>query len=422
MPLLRERDGARLQPCQQLTSDPAATVVGVDIAADDHQRTALDGLAAGPGRPHRDELAAGHAPRVSRAGSNRGDRNSSATCSGDTGRPVPSAVIARLTSAVTAGTSAAVSGRQSICTLPVCQPERVAAFRVELWTDPAAFLAAARAHLDALGIVASVVRSTAERAATTSRSDAAPLPDAWYATVRGGEHTVVGAAMRTATFAPYPVYVLPMPDDGALALAAALGERGEAITAVNGFAPAAETFFSACTGRSPDDPGVEVERLRLHEVTRVVPPAQAAGRFRPPRPDEADLVRRWFDAFMREADEQAGRPAGTTPTATLTVTEVNERAAAGRLWVWDVDGRPVHMTGVAGPAGGTARIGPVYTPPEERGRGYASSAVGLLSERLLADGARVCLFTDLANPTSNAVYERLGYVGVADAVQLWTTA
>lgn len=62
-----------------------------------------------------------------------------------------------------------------------------------------------------------------------------------------------------------------------------------------------------------------------------------------------------------------------------------------------------------------ARCGaPVYTPAERRGHGYASAAVAQVSRRLLAEGARVCLFTDRANPVSNHVYAELGFTAVTD--------
>ena len=65
-----------------------------------------------------------------------------------------------------------------------------------------------------------------------------------------------------------------------------------------------------------------------------------------------------------------------------------------------------------------ARVGPVYTPPEHRGRGYASAAVAGVSERLLEQGVRVCLFTDQANPTSNRIYTALGFEPVVDMANL----
>ena len=79
------------------------------------------------------------------------------------------------------------------------------------------------------------------------------------------------------------------------------------------------------------------------------------------------------------------------------------------LYLWDDDG-PVSLAGYSGPTLTGIRIGPVYTPLEFRGHGYASNLVADLSQFLLGTGHRRCfLFTDLANRTSNALYRRIGY-------------
>src|SRR5581483_11258909 len=93
---------------------------------------------------------------------------------------------------------------------------------------------------------------------------------------------------------------------------------------------------------------------------------------------------------------------------------VAERLARGALWIWD-DSGPVTMVGWAGPVAGVARVGPVYTPPEHRCRGYATTATAAVS-RLILDGvADTCmLFTDLANATSTKIYAEIGYRRFAD--------
>jgi predicted GNAT family acetyltransferase len=89
------------------------------------------------------------------------------------------------------------------------------------------------------------------------------------------------------------------------------------------------------------------------------------------------------------------------------------------VWVWeDETGTVVHLTGASRPMFGVSRIGPVYTPPEHRSRGYAGATVAAVSQALLDEGARVCLFTDQANPVSNALYERLGFRPVVDQANL----
>ena len=95
------------------------------------------------------------------------------------------------------------------------------------------------------------------------------------------------------------------------------------------------------------------------------------------------------------------------------------RLRAGRLWFWvNQAGDRVHLTGASPPSFGVARVGPVYTPAAQRGRGWARNAVAEISRRIQAQGARVCLFTDQANPTSNKIYAALGYQPVADMANL----
>ena len=87
----------------------------------------------------------------------------------------------------------------------------------------------------------------------------------------------------------------------------------------------------------------------------------------------------------------------------------------GRLWVWDHEG-PVSIASCGNPTDNAMQIGTVYTPPALRGKGYASAVTASLSERLLEQGySFCCLYTDLANPTSNKIYRQIGYEPVSDS-------
>lgn len=99
--------------------------------------------------------------------------------------------------------------------------------------------------------------------------------------------------------------------------------------------------------------------------------------------------------------------------------DVAGRIEAGGVWLWENPvGTPVHLTCAHPPALGVRRIGPVYTPAEHRGHGYASTAVTEVSRMILAEGARACLFTDRANPVSNGIYEAIGYRPVLELANL----
>ena len=94
---------------------------------------------------------------------------------------------------------------------------------------------------------------------------------------------------------------------------------------------------------------------------------------------------------------------------------VDGRLTFGGLVFWEHDGAPVSLAGWAKPAAGLARIGPVYTPPELRGRGFGAAVTTAVTQAALDGGAGgVLLFTDLSNPTSNTLYQRLGFAPVTD--------
>jgi len=122
---------------------------------------------------------------------------------------------------------------------------------------------------------------------------------------------------------------------------------------------------------------------------------------------------------MVDADEQAGREPGESPHETLSDEALRRRIEGGRVFVWaDEDDRAVHVTAAGMPSFGVSRIGPVFTPREHRGKGIASRAVYEVSRLLRDSGERVCLFTDQANPTSNKIYEAIGYRRVVDMANL----
>ena len=210
-----------------------------------------------------------------------------------------------------------------------------------------------------------------------------------------------------------------MPDAAAVALADALVDRGEEVSGVNGALPATQVFAERIAERVG---GVEVAismHTRLFELGTLVDPAPARGRLRPAYDDEAPLALEWFHQFHVDADEQAGHNGHGDRAEGTTLEDVRERIRLGRIWMWVDDGdTPRHLTGANPPAYGVARIGPVFTPKEHRGRGYASAAVAGVSRQLQAEGSRVTLFTDQANPTSNRIYIALGFEPVVDMVDL----
>lgn len=289
---------------------------------------------------------------------------------------------------------------------------------LEFYDDPAAFLDAAGDVLAADPVNGSVIASVTGRArdedaAGVERDTSVPR---WWVLARGDDGTVEGLAMRTAPFPPYPMFLLALPDWAVDQLVTALVERGEVLGGVNGTLPASRQLAEAYAAATGATCRVAMH-TRLFEVTELVAPRPTTGRLRTAVEADLDLCVDWVNRFGVEADEQAGRESGHEDFEGRDIVE--RKLRNGVLWLWeDQEGRPVHLTGANLPSFGVTRVGPVYTPKQQRGRGYASNAVHEVTRQFLDQGVRVCLFTDQANPVSNGVYERLGYRPVVDMVNL----
>lgn len=226
----------------------------------------------------------------------------------------------------------------------------------------------------------------------------------WFATVEDRSR-VWGCAFRTP---PYKVGVTRMPLEAADAVALAVMERYPEIPAVFGPRDVAVAVAEVWVSRKG---GVAHEGLpqRMYRLDRVTWPVGVPGGMRLARPDEQDTVDAWGEGFARDIG-----PAFSTTRETR-----QQWVAEGGLWFWEDQGAPVSMALATGHTEHGVRIGYVYTPPDRRGRGYASALVAALSQRALDEGARFCvLYTDLTNPTSNAIYPRVGYRALCDLVDV----
>ena len=292
----------------------------------------------------------------------------------------------------------------------------------DVWfaTDPAEFLEIAEARLAADPVVTTVMSTVTSRYRDQREAGEPPPTDRpeWWAVVRDEAGEIAGLAMRTARTPPYPMFVLPMADEAALALARAVHTRGESVGGLNGSLPAADVM-AAELARLQGDTVEVAQHTRLFELGELVTPTGVPGSLQLATLDDFDLAKDWVDRFMDDADVQAGRDPAAHGREEIQPEDLRKRIVGGTYWFWlDEAGERVHLTGANPPAFGVARIGPVYTPPERRRKGYAGAAVAAVSRMFLDQGARVCLYTDQANPTSNGVYVALGYRPVVDQVNL----
>ena len=152
-------------------------------------------------------------------------------------------------------------------------------------------------------------------------------------------------------------------------------------------------------------PDPRVERQRLFRLDELRPPSVATGRPAIAGPEHRDFGRACVAAFVAEAHDSLRN---TDAVADRALDE-------GHMHLWlDPAGAPVSMACRRAVLAGSARIGPVYTPPEHRGHGYGSGATAAATRSILDDGGIPVLFTDLANPTSNKIYQAMGYRRVED--------
>lgn len=183
------------------------------------------------------------------------------------------------------------------------------------------------------------------------------------------------------------------------------------IPSVIGVTPLVEAFAVTYSQKTDQSYYVEMSQ-RIYRLDRVILPKQQDGHFRVGEEKDINQLALWLQAFDLEAT------GGTQPKEWAM-----ERAVRGvaekTLYVWEHDSVPVSMAGVSRPTLHGITVSLVYTPPKKRGKGYASNCVAALSQTLLDKGYEYCsLYTDLLNPTSNKIYQAIGYEPVADSTVL----
>jgi predicted GNAT family acetyltransferase len=219
----------------------------------------------------------------------------------------------------------------------------------------------------------------------------------WIARAAGA---VTGFAMQSP---PGMRAVLARMDEDA---ARAIAEAVDDVPGAQGDAAVAAAFAGRYTLRN-HVAVTDVDPGRLYELTHVEPVAAPPGVARLATSADHELVTAWVIAF----GAATGDPAATKRAS----AEVAYFISLGGFWLWDDDG-PACIVGVKPRAAGVARIGPVYTPPEHRGHGYATACVAHVSGLRVGEGLRCVLYTQLSNPTANAIYHRIGYRPIAEVL------
>lgn len=171
--------------------------------------------------------------------------------------------------------------------------------------------------------------------------------------------------------------------------------------------PALAEQFREIWGDKPASRNPPQLRIRLYALRQVIPPLPSLGSMRSANAEDLQTLRDWLIAFQSEAMGALISPNAAEAMAFRRITD-------GEIFFWEHQ-KPVSMAASTRPTSHTISIGSVYTPPEQRRKGFASALVATLSQKLLDDGFEcITLFTDLAYPTSNHIYQQVGYQAVCD--------
>jgi len=282
-------------------------------------------------------------------------------------------------------------------------PPRTAVDSWSVTEDLAAFLSRAGDFLRSLPDLHTVVLTVVEGlrvGGTRTYGEQAP----WFGVLEE-DGQVRAACFRTP---PHRLTTTPLTPGQADSLAAHLVARGRPVSGVNALRETADAFAEAWCRRTGATLGPHPHGTRLYRLGTLTPPEPLPpGRSRIAGEADRELLARWFGEFQ----EAIGEPGGRDATAWT-----DTRLAYGGLTLWETpDGTPVAMAGISPLLAGMIRVAPVYTPARLRRRGYAGAVTAAVSRTALDRGAaQILLFTDLANPTTNALYQRLGYRPVAD--------
>jgi GNAT superfamily N-acetyltransferase len=269
--------------------------------------------------------------------------------------------------------------------------------QIQRYTDPSAFRDAidefVRADLSACSQLFTFAQGLTQEQADSRRT--------WLVRLHRSGQTC-GVAMIQSAPPVRTIAVSPIDEEAAACISAALIADAIKVNGVFGNVQSAALMVKHL--------GMQArERARMGNHVLDTPPVLAScqGHMRAATIDDLDMLVAWEGAYVLECglpDNRATLPA-----------EIRERliGPVKLMWIWEIgegaEKMPVAMA-VGRPCEPIARVAQVYTLHEYRGYGYAGALVASLSRNLQAQGcSSIFLFTDLANPTSNGVYRRIGY-------------
>jgi len=267
--------------------------------------------------------------------------------------------------------------------------------------DAATFLAASESFRAQEPVLTNIIGSVALGVVQGRRYER----ELWV-TLHSDDDRTVGIAMRTA---PWNLAVSPMDDASARALGAFVAAEDPGLPGVTGPRAVVDVVLEGlASSRSPRTVMADVARV-LQDFTA---PEPVEGIARRALADDRGVIIDWHGRFAAEV----GLPAHAVDES------VDAGLAAGSFWLWTLAGTDVALAGhqlpVQTPSGRVARIGPVYTPPPFRGRGFGTAVTAHVAAYLREEGCTVMLFADASNERTNGIYQRLGFQARAEIVEV----
>lgn len=276
--------------------------------------------------------------------------------------------------------------------------------QIELVEDPSEFAAKAGTFISSDPFTTNVIAVVAAR---TIAGSLLPSPGDVWGLVVDDHGTVVGAAMANS---PYNLFLSRMPTEGATLFAERLNAIEMPLPGVTGESATARAFAERWEALHSVSSVVQIAHT-TYRLERLIAPTTVNGSARLATDGDGGLVADWLDMFHDEA-------LAHDPVVDNRVL-AEQRIAAREIWLWERDSRRVALSACSHPAAGVARIGPVFVPASERGNGYAAGATAAAIQAAHSMGTEhVMLYADQDNPTSNALYRRLGFVPDHEALDL----
>ncbi len=220
----------------------------------------------------------------------------------------------------------------------------------------------------------------------------------WFFCVSDEGGNILGAGLQTP---PMPLVMTDMPNSAVCRLVEYLKNNNIELGGLRGPLKPAQLFVQLWH-ESHTEPVSPVVELKLYSLDTVTHATKTSGKLKQATLNDLDLVHAWLTAFAIEVALPHGGP---------SKERVSNRIKQGEYFFWEVDEVMTCILGKnARPHHGVSHLGPVYTPPEHRGHGYATDASAHLSQMILDEGASYSsLFADIHNPRTNKIYQMIGY-------------